>query len=333
MKSRLWIIISFLAYVFLLIPPIQAEVKEMDENLPQPDDPVLFTVTEKNVTMDIVSLDLVTFPVSEWTGISTDQGTYDYFLVGLCFTAIDDGEWMVIPAYSSVGKFEIIARTYANGGMIPATAEKQGRICGQLGFDITGMKLDWSQPLSIGVSALFAPAREGSHCKDIMCRYESNAAAQAMKVSLSCDDNKDEEMFRSIITTLFCSFPVFEGIDRPGDEIIQAFWDNTEGVMAHITDLFYYLVREYLSRKKRPELTPEYINLVTDKYLFSITKMIEKQNSFEPAAVHRRRMLKEMNAFLNPEKIGETEISVKDVTAGVDSQRVLQYGTETSRRV
>lgn len=133
-----------------------------------------------------------------------------------------------------------------------------------------------------------------------------------IKSGLYC---KDEEMFRSIITTLFCSFPVFEGVDRPGDEIIQAFWDNTEGVMAHITDLFYYLVREYLSRKKRPELTPEYINLVTDKYLFSITKMIEKQNSFEPAAVHRRRMLKEMNAFLNPEKIGETEISEKVVTA------------------
>ena len=145
------LIIISLAFLFLFILPIQAEVKVMDEKLPQPDDPVLFSVTEKNITMDIVSLDLVTFPVSEYSGISTDQGTYDYFLVGICFTAIDDGEWMVIPANSSVGKIEIMARTYVNGGMIPATAEKQGRICGQLGYDVTGMKLDWSQPLSIRI--------------------------------------------------------------------------------------------------------------------------------------------------------------------------------------
>ena len=190
------LIIISLAFLFLFILPIQAEVKVMDEKLPQPDDPVLFSVTEKNITMDIVSLDLVTFPVSEYSGISTDQGTYDYFLVGICFTAIDDGEWMVIPANSSVGKIEIMARTYANGGMITATTEKQGRICGQLGYDVTGMKLDWSQPLSIRIRSLFAPAREGSPCKDIMRRYETNAAARAMKVSLSCDDNISDEWIR-----------------------------------------------------------------------------------------------------------------------------------------
>ena len=67
------LIIISLAFLFLFILPIQAEVKVMDEKLPQPDDPVLFSVTEKNITMDIVSLDLVTFPVSEYSGISTDQ--------------------------------------------------------------------------------------------------------------------------------------------------------------------------------------------------------------------------------------------------------------------
>ena len=186
----------FLACIFLLIQPIRAEVKVMEEKLPQPDDPVLFSVTEKNVTIDIVSLDLVTFPVSEYSGISTDKGTYDYFLVGICFDAIDDGEWMVIPAYSSVGKLEIMARTYANGGMIPSTSEKQGRTCGQLGYDVTDLKLDWSQPLSIGIRSLFAPTREGSPCQDIMHRFETNAAAQTMKVSLSCDDNIADEWIR-----------------------------------------------------------------------------------------------------------------------------------------
>ena len=50
--------------------------------------------------------------------------------------------------------------------------------------------------LSIRVRSLFAPAREGSPCKDIMRRYETNAAAQAIKVSLSCEDNIADEWIR-----------------------------------------------------------------------------------------------------------------------------------------
>ena len=57
MKKWFWLVRTFICFLILFIMPIQAEVKEMDEKLPQPDDPVLFSVTEKNVTMDIVSLD------------------------------------------------------------------------------------------------------------------------------------------------------------------------------------------------------------------------------------------------------------------------------------
>ena len=190
MKKNILILLLFL---FPIILPVQAEVKEMEDRLPGPDDPVLFSVTEKNVTMDIISLDTVSFPVSEWTGIPTEEGTYEYFLAGICFTALDDGEWMVIPGLTKVGDTEIMARTYGSGGMTAASGSKPGRICGQLGYDITDISLDWSEKLTLGIRDLFAAPREGSPCKDIMHRYETNCAAQALDIELSCTDNITDE--------------------------------------------------------------------------------------------------------------------------------------------
>lgn len=133
-----------------------------------------------------------------------------------------------------------------------------------------------------------------------------------IKSGLYCTD---EARFRSIINTLFSSFPVFDGFEGcQNDEIIQTFWDNTEGVMGHITDLYYYLARDYLSKKRRPEITPEYINEVADKYMYAIAKMMEKQNSFEPAAVKRRRALRDMNSYLNPKRIGEIQAAANSET-------------------
>lgn len=193
MKSRLWIIITFLAYVFLLIPTIQAEVKEMDENLPQPDDPVLFSVTDKDITLDIVSFKLVTIPVSKhWS----DKGTKDYFMVDYCFTAPDDGEWVFIPDKFNVGNDELWNPGGRPGGYVSATDEKQGKICSRLEFDITDLNLDWDLPLIIRFQCLMAIPREGSSCKDLLRRFETNTKAQFLKVKLSCTDDIENDWIR-----------------------------------------------------------------------------------------------------------------------------------------
>lgn len=167
-----------------------------EARLPMPEDEAMDSVTVNGVTMDIVSLDIVSVPESRRIGIWTERGVNDILQVGLCFTAVDDGEWMVIPANAKSGSREIMANTLTRGGMTPATADHTGRVCGTLGYDVTGLGLTLQDPLTIAVQSLLATPREGSPCKNILHRFETNAAAQALDVTLSCSDDISSETIR-----------------------------------------------------------------------------------------------------------------------------------------
>ena len=106
-------------------------------------------------------------------------------LAGICFTAPDDGEWKVIPGSAKAGGIEIMADTLAIGGVVPATAERPGRICGQLGYDITGLELEWDKSINLTVRSLFAQPGERNPCSDIQHRFETNSQAQSMGIRLS----------------------------------------------------------------------------------------------------------------------------------------------------
>ena len=164
--------------------------------LPMPEDEAIDSVTVNGVTMDIVSLDIVSVPESRRIGIWTERGVNDILQVGLCFTAMDDGEWMILPANAKSGSREIRANTLTRGGMTPATAEHTGRVCGTLGYDVTGFGLTLQDPLTIAVQSLLATPREGSPCKNILHRFETNASAQALDVTLSCSDDISSETIR-----------------------------------------------------------------------------------------------------------------------------------------
>ena len=160
-----------------------------EARLPMPEDKALYSVTANGVTMDIVSLDIVSVPESRQTGMWTETGVNDILQVGLCFTAVDDGEWMVIPGNAKSNEREIMARTFAPGGKVSASAEHIGRICGTLSYDITGVDPEPYDSLTITVQNLIAPSRDGSPCKDILHRFETNASAQALGVTLICSDD------------------------------------------------------------------------------------------------------------------------------------------------
>ena len=89
-----------------------------------------------------------------------------------------------------------MANTLTPGGMTPATAEHTGRVCGTLGYDVMGLSLTPQDPLTIIVQSLLANPREGSPCKNILHRFETNAAAQALGVTLTCSDDISSETIR-----------------------------------------------------------------------------------------------------------------------------------------
>ena len=179
-----------------LYPAKLAQFNHVTERLPQPEDPVLLSETVDGISVDIVGLDFVKVPNSRLYGIQTDTGETVYFQVGLCFTAADDGEWNVLPEQLMVGETEIWPRFFGRGGMVLPTAEAPGKICGQVRYDITDQDPDWSLPLTFSIRELFAIPREGSPCRDILHRYDTNSAAQALGVTLSCQDAVADDSVR-----------------------------------------------------------------------------------------------------------------------------------------
>lgn len=167
-----------------------------NDRLPQVTDPVLFSDTANDVTMDIVGLDLVRIPRSRLYGDPNESGENTYLQVGLCFTLPDDGEWNIIPGTAAVGDLDLWADTMAAGGIEPASGDAQGRKCVRMRYNVSSLDPDWDQPVKLNFDSIAAAPREGSPCKDILHRFETNASAQALGVTISCTDNVTGDVVR-----------------------------------------------------------------------------------------------------------------------------------------
>lgn len=160
-----------------------------EKDLPQPDDPVLVSVSEKGVTVDLVSLDLVRIPKAQTEFDRTNAGAKEYMRAGFCFTAPDDADWHVIPGRCAAGDKELWGSYFVFGGALPAGPEKPGKLCAMIYYDAADQVSDWNVPLTLEIRELFAQPREGDPCEDILRRFETNAAAQALGIGLICRED------------------------------------------------------------------------------------------------------------------------------------------------
>ena len=179
-----------------IFPMKLVQFNTANDRLPQVTDPVLFSHTADDVTMDIVGLDLVRIPRSRLYGNPNENGENTYFQVGLCFTLPDDGEWDIIPGTAAVGNLDLWADMMAAGGIEPASGNAQGRKCVQMRYNVSSLDPDWNQPVKLNFDSIAAIPREGSPCKDILHRFETNASAQALGVTVSCTDNVTGDVVR-----------------------------------------------------------------------------------------------------------------------------------------
>lgn len=186
MKTRNNIFIFLFLCLVTFFHGVYATDEAENNALPTPDDDVLFSVTEKDISFDIVGFSFK--PLDQ----KRENGN---LYVNYCFTAVDDGEWYIIPKLSMIGDKEIIARTFEYGEKIPATGEEPGKICVQLRYDNANISTD--DTVSLAIRELYAVPREGSPCKDILHRYRTNSKAQKLNVELSCSENFENDIIRS----------------------------------------------------------------------------------------------------------------------------------------
>ncbi|MBQ6517891.1 MAG: hypothetical protein IJI14_04170 [Anaerolineaceae bacterium] len=167
-----------------------------NDRLPQPDDPVLFSQTVNGVTIDLVGLDYVTVPLARLYLNPDLEGESSFVQLGLCYPLPDDGEWNIVPGEFMIGDAGVWGASGGFGGKVPATAEAPGRQCSFMRFPVDGLSIDPEDTLSFVVREMRAAPREGSPCKDILHRFETNAAAQALGITLQCEDNVTDEWIR-----------------------------------------------------------------------------------------------------------------------------------------
>lgn len=102
----------------------------------------------------------------------------------------------------------------------------------------------------------------------------------------------------SILMALFSSVPFFPEQIVPGQDIIKAFWDETNGVIAYILKLFILVVKDYSSKKVKPEITAEYIrSIAVEKNKILHDLVTRKNGSYAPSELKYQKLVKEMNEY------------------------------------
>lgn len=116
---------------------------------------------------------------------------------------------------------------------------------------------------------------------------------------------KSETTFINIIRGLFLA-QVFEEYIEPDHEIISAFYQESGGVVAYAVMLYYCLIRDYISKKKKPAITKEYIIKISKTSQKIIhDNILKKSRSTLKDSFYRNRLIEEMNSY------GETEDDIK----------------------
>ena len=108
--------------------------------------------------------------------------------------------------------------------------------------------------------------------------------------------------FSNIVSGIFIS-QIFDNYVIPDTDIIQAFYDESAGVIAYVVWLYYYVLKDYKDKKKKPEITAEYIRKISASKRAIIHKKIYKhKKSTKQSEVARRRLISEMNSYGNDEE-------------------------------
>lgn len=115
----------------------------------------------------------------------------------------------------------------------------------------------------------------------------------------------DEKTFANIVRGIFLS-QIFREFVLATNDIIQVFKDESAGVVAYVVLLYYYVLKDYNSRKEKPEVTADYIRKIGVSKRAIIHRTINRhRKSTKLSEVRRRQAIEEMNSF------GETEEQIR----------------------
>ena len=122
----------------------------------------------------------------------------------------------------------------------------------------------------------------------------------------------DINTFSNIVRGLFIS-NLFEREVIPDKDIITAFWEESDGVISYVVNLYYYLMKDYVTKRRKPEITAAYIKSISKRKRKMIHDMINAHHkSTKMSEVTRRKLIAEMNEFEYDDEVRERDKQFND---------------------
>lgn len=118
-------------------------------------------------------------------------------------------------------------------------------------------------------------------------------------------ENKD--VFANIINALFL-MNVFKGNVTVDSAIIDAFYEETQGVISHAVLLYFYLVKDYIRRKENVKITPEYVHHIgkTKRKIIHDT-ICQYSKSTDADSISRKNIIRDMHSTKQTERKAKKE--------------------------
>ena len=143
---------------------------------PQTDSQEVLSITQNGITVKITSAQVIS------TGLE----------IGICYTALDNGEWRPLPAPLFYGKYEIYPdeiEFLANE--ILADGKNTGTRCALIRYRIGDLNTI-TPPIKFSILRFYTPGREMySPCEELQQRLATNPQAQSYGLKAKCEENAD----------------------------------------------------------------------------------------------------------------------------------------------
>jgi hypothetical protein len=143
---------------------------------PQTNSQEALTATQNDITVKVTSAQVIS------TGVE----------IGICYTALDNGEWRPMPAHLFYGKYEIYPDEMEFlADEILADEKNTGTRCALVRYRVDDLNTI-TTPIKFSILKFYAPGREMySPCEELQQRLNTNPQAQSYGLKAKCEENAD----------------------------------------------------------------------------------------------------------------------------------------------
>lgn len=144
-------------------------------------------------TSDVADMHLLSQTINDITVEFTEAKVISTGLeIGICYTALDDGEWRPMPGHLFYDQYEIYPDEieFLEGELV-ADGKSTGKRCALIRYRMNDLHT-LTTPIEFSILQFYAPGREMyTPCQELQQRLDTNPKARAYGLKAQCVENSD----------------------------------------------------------------------------------------------------------------------------------------------